>query len=115
MPASALPPITGEPLPPPPLKTVSVVPTKTWAPSPVPSAADLDSRYLTDLTDAGLRITDARVAVQGAHKLCEYLAAGHSEAEAVRLSMSNNADLTESDARAFVVTAVRVYCPNQAD
>ena len=49
---------------------------------PTPSQAELDERYLNDLTSAGLRITDVREVIGDAHQICAYLAGGHSEADA---------------------------------
>jgi Protein of unknown function (DUF732) len=125
MPAAALPPIASEPpaspapelktanpapSPPPTTTTVTVTP-KAAAVPPTPSQADLDERYLDDLTSAGLRITNVREVVGDAHQICAYLAAGHSESDAARLAMRDNTTLTEGNAATLVDLAVQVYCP----
>jgi hypothetical protein len=75
------------------------------------SRAEQDEQFLTALTDAGLRITDARIATEGGRELCGYLAAGHTQMDAVALALHNNSLLTSDDAQVIVSTAVRVYCP----
>jgi hypothetical protein len=80
---------------------------------PGPSEADLDEQYLNDLTGAGLKITSVREVIAGAHSVCAYLGAGHSEADAVRTAMHGNTTLTEGNALTLVDSAVRVYCPQE--
>jgi hypothetical protein len=94
--------------------TVTVAPT-TVTVAPAPSQADRDEQFLAGLTGAGLRITDVREAIGSAHSICAYLAAGHSEADAARTAQRNNASLGPADAVVLISTAVRVYCPEQAD
>jgi hypothetical protein len=93
---------------PPTTTTVTVTPP---APVAAPSEADLDERYLSDLTSAGLRITNVREVIRDAHQICAYLAAGHSEADAARLAMRDNTTLTEGNAETLIGSAVQVYCP----
>jgi hypothetical protein len=78
---------------------------------PTTAQAELDERYLNDLTSAGLRITDVREVIGDAHHICAYLAGGHSEADAARVAMRNNATLTEGQAQALIDSAAQVYCP----
>jgi hypothetical protein len=75
------------------------------------SRAEQDEQFLTALTDAGLRITDARIATEGGRGFCGYLAAGHTQTDAVALALHNNSLLTAEDARVVVSAAVRIYCP----
>jgi hypothetical protein len=98
--------------PPAPATTVTVTEPPVARP---PSPAELDARFLASITDAGLRITDARAAIAGGRELCRYLAAGHTEADAVSLALHNNSSLAPNEARIIVVTAVRVYCPDLSD
>jgi hypothetical protein len=41
---------------------------------PQPSTAALDDHFLAALARAGMRITDVRTAIAGAHETCDYLA-----------------------------------------
>ena len=117
MPASDLPPIASEAPsslpkvadPAPPVTTVTVTPRSA------PSQADRDEQFLNDITSGGLNITDVREAIGGAHTICAYLTAGHTEADATRQAMRNNTSLGVDDARVVVGAAVRAYCPEQAD
>lgn len=112
------------PYTPPPTPT-SERPVKTMVPGPsaptvspkvesAPDPAVADERFLSLLTSAGLRITDVPLVIQGAHEMCSYLGSGHSVEDAVRVAMSNNGSLSRTDAHSMVVSAVRVYCPEQA-
>lgn len=82
--------------------------------SSVPSAAraDPDKRFLAMMTDAGITITDVRLAVSGAQDVCQYLVAGHTEQDTVRRAMRNNPTLPETHASAYVKAAIQIYCPN---
>jgi Protein of unknown function (DUF732)/Domain of unknown function (DUF4189) len=99
-----------ERIPPPTTATVQAAPRVI---DPGPSEADLDEQYLNDLTGAGLKITSVREVIAGAHNVCAYLGAGHSEADAVGTAMNGNTTLTEGNARTLVDSAVRVYCPDE--
>ena len=90
--------------------TVTVTP-KAVVVQPAPSESDLDEQFLSDLTSAGLRITDVREVVGDAHNICAYLAAGHSEREAALVAMRDNASLTQDNAATLVDSAARTYCP----
>lgn len=106
IPASALtPPVPAEPPPAPP----------PAEPAPVPpvARADPDERFLAMVTDAGLTVTDRHLAVSGAREVCGYLAAGHTQADAVRKTMQNNPSLPEPAATAFVRAATQVYCEDR--
>lgn len=106
IPASALsPPVPAAPPPEPP----PVVVPKTVAPPPV-ARANPDERFLAMVTDAGLTITDKQLAVSGAREVCGYLAAGHTQADAITKTMQNNPSLPEPAATAFVRAATQVYC-----
>ena len=103
--------------PPVPTQTVTVTPTpeaappaQTLAPSR-PSTAALDEQFLNDLTRAGMVITDVPAAIYGGHDTCAYLAAGHTEPEAVSKAMSNNASMTRANAITAIDSAIAVYCP----
>jgi hypothetical protein len=80
-----------------------------------PSTPALDKQFLADLTRAGIRITDAPVAVYGAHDTCAYLAAGHDAIEAVEQGRRNNPTMTRTDEIAYVDAAIDVYCPRYVE
>jgi hypothetical protein len=113
-------PTPAEAVPAPTTTTVTVTPAPIAAPPvqtlvpPRPSAAALDEQYLNDLTAAGMLIASVPQAVEGAHEVCEYLAAGHTEPEAVRTAMGNNPLLTLGNAITAVDGAIAVYCPRNA-
>jgi hypothetical protein len=90
----AAPPVAAPPAPtPPPVDGGASV--QTLEPSR-PSTPVLDEQFLGDLARAGIRITDASVAVYGAHDTCAYMAAGHDAEKAVEKGMSNNATMTRT-------------------
>jgi hypothetical protein len=93
---------------PPPVETLA--PPKPVAP-PRSSQADLDERFLADITGGGMLITDVRAAIEGAHETCAYLAEGHSEPQALAMAMRNNASLTRAMAITVVDAAIAIYCP----
>lgn len=99
--------ITPTPIAAPPPMTV----TREQPPPPKPSAAELDERYLADLTAGGLRITDVPTVLTGARNVCRFLKAGHTEADAVQVAMNTNATLTQANAATMVDSAIAVYCP----
>ncbi|HZC09066.1 MAG TPA: DUF732 domain-containing protein [Mycobacterium sp.] len=117
LPSTAAPTPTVAATPPPTTTTVTVTPAPIAAPPvqtlvpPRPSAATLDERYLDDLTAAGMLITSVPDAVEGAHEVCGYLAAGHTEQQTVRIVMGSNASLTLGNAITVVDAAMAVYCP----
>lgn len=108
---------TAAPAPPPQTVTVTQTPALAASPPvqtvvpPRPSAAALDEQFLGDLTAAGITITDVRLAVEGAHATCAYIAQGHTKGETVTDTMRNNASLTYANTVAYVDAAVAVYCP----
>lgn len=107
VPASALtPPVPAAAAPPP-------GPTAVPAPGPPVTRVDPDKRFLAMMTDAGITITDARQAVSGAREVCPFLAAGHSQRDAVEKTMRNNPSLPEPAATAFIEAATQVYCDHQ--
>jgi hypothetical protein len=93
---------------PPPVETLA--PPKPVAP-PRSSQAELDERFLADITAGGMQITDVRAAIEGAHATCTYLAQGHSEPQALAVAMRNNASLTRAMAITAVDAAIAIYCP----
>jgi Protein of unknown function (DUF732) len=62
-----------------------------------PSTPAQDEQFLADLTRAGIRITDASVAVAGAHDTCAFMAAGHDALEAAEQGERNNRTMTRTD------------------
>jgi uncharacterized protein DUF732 len=76
-----------------------------------PSTPALDEQFLADLAKARIRISDAPLAIYGAHDTCAYLAAGRTAEQAVVQGMRNNSTMTRTDEIAFVDAAIGVYCP----
>jgi len=80
-----------------------------------PSTPALDEQFLTDLASAGIRVTDASVAVYGAHDVCAYLAAGHDALEAAEQGERNNRTMTRTDEIAYIDAAIEGYCPRYVE
>ncbi len=80
-------------------------------PPPHPSQAELDERFLSDLTDSGMRISNVRQVIGDAHQICAYIGAKHTEDDAVKLAMADNRTLTEVNAQTLIESAEGVYCP----
>jgi Protein of unknown function (DUF732) len=80
-------------------------------PPPRQSQAELDERFLSDLTDAGMQIANVKQVIDGGHRICAYIGAKHTEADAVKLALGDNTTLTEANAETLIETAVAVYCP----
>jgi len=78
---------------------------------PKDSQAELDERFLSDLTNAGITITNVRQVVGDARNICAYIGAKHTEADAVQLAMRDNRTLTEANAQTLIESAEGVYCP----
>jgi hypothetical protein len=78
---------------------------------PRQSQVELDERFLSDLTNAGMVITDVRQVIGDAHQICAYIGAKHTEADAVKLAMADNRTLTEANAQTLIESAEGVYCP----
>jgi hypothetical protein len=81
-------------------------------PPPRPSQAELDERFLSDLTSFGIRITNVKQVIGDAHQICAYIGAKHTEADAVKLAVRDNTTLTEANAQTLIDSAVGVYCPH---
>jgi hypothetical protein len=118
---SAPPPTTSttspQPLAPAPTVTVTqtpaAAPPRTTPQTTTPAAADRDRQYLADLRAAGITIVDpVRVAGNGP-RVCAYIAAGHTEQQAVAAAMSDNPTLTRNNAITVVDAAIAVYCPEE--
>ncbi len=122
---TAPPPATSTtiPRPPPPAPTVTVTqtpapaPPRTTTPAPTTPAAaprpDRDRQYLADLRLAGITITDpVRVAGNGP-RVCAYIAAGHTEQQAVETALAGNPTLTRNNAITVVDAAISIYCPEE--
>jgi hypothetical protein len=78
---------------------------------PRASQAGLDERFLSDLTDSGIQITNVRQVIGDAHQICAYMGTKHTEADAIRLAMHDNTTLTEANAQTLIESAEGVYCP----
>jgi Protein of unknown function (DUF732) len=77
-----------------------------------PSQADLDERFMGDLTASGMLITSVSAVIASAHEICAYLAAGHTPVDAAGVVLRTNTTLTPATAVAMVDSAVAVYCPH---
>lgn len=126
MPATALPPISSEPLapptqapvaaPPPPTVTVTATP-QAAPPPPAPAqppaaAADPDTVFRNFVRGIpGITVINWDVAEAGAHRVCGYLQAGHSRAEALQQVADNDPTFTAWQASAVVNASITAYCP----
>jgi len=103
---------------------VTVTPTPTLAaPPPVqtvapprPSAAapprsGTDEAFIAALREDGIIITNPTEIIAGAHQACEYIAAGHTAHDTVRLAMAENSTLTLENASTLIGAAIGAYCP----
>ena len=79
-----------------------------------PSAAELDRRYLAELTSSGVVITDVVVAVQSGHNVCASPSAGRPRAAIEADGLSENPTWPWLVAHTMVVSAIDVYCPQYA-
>ncbi len=97
-------------------QTPAAAPPRTASPATTPAEAprpDRDRQYLADLRAAGITITDpVRVAGNGP-RVCAYIAAGHTEQQAVETAMAGNPTLTRGNAITVVDAAITIYCPEQ--
>jgi hypothetical protein len=98
-----------------PSKTVDAAPSQTVAPPApprAPSQADLDERFMGDLTASGMQITSVSAVIASGHEICAYLAAGHTPVDTAAEVLRNNAGLTPATAEVMVDSAAAVYCPH---
>lgn len=87
------------------------VPTRTVEPAP-PAPLTPDQQYLAALDKEGLKpIGNPAAAIKAAHGDCDYLAAGHTRAEAVQHYTVNNPGLTQADLATVIDLAAQTYCP----
>jgi serine/threonine protein kinase, bacterial len=121
-PAPAPPPIAAPP--PEPTSTVTVTETPTLAaPPPVqtvapprPSAAapprsGADEAFIAALREDGIIVTDPAEIIAGGHRACEYIAAGHTAHDTMRLAIAENSTLTPENASILIGAAIGAYCP----
>ncbi|WP_374023927.1 DUF732 domain-containing protein [Mycobacterium sp. HNNTM2301] len=123
MPATALPPISSEPLAPPtqapvaapqpPTVTVTATPHAPPPPAPAP-APDPDTVFRNFVRGIpGVTVINWEVAEAGAHRVCGYLRAGHSHDDATQQVLANDPTFTAWQASATVNASVTAYCPDQ--
>jgi hypothetical protein len=117
--APAPPPIAAPP--PEPTQTVTVTPTLA-APPPVqtvapprPSAtaprSGTDEAFIAALREDGIIITNPAEIIAGGHRACEYIAAGHTAHDTMRLAIAENPTLTLENASTLIGAAIGAYCP----
>jgi hypothetical protein len=105
------------PPPAPPTVTVQAAPPSTVtveAPPPSLRAAhrnNKDEAFMSTIRESGIIITDPAEVIAGGHQACEYIAAGHTAHDAMRLAMANNPTLTLENASTLIGAAIGAYCP----
>jgi hypothetical protein len=105
----APPPIAAAP---PPMPTSTPVPTTVYMPVPaVPPRSGTDEAFLAALREDGIIITDPAEIIAGGHRACEYIAAGHTAHDTMRLAMAENSTLTLENASTLIGAAIGAYCP----
>lgn len=107
-----------------PTSTVTVTETPTLAaPPPVqtvapprPSAAapprsGTDQAFIAALREDGIIVTNPAEIIAGGHRACEYIAAGHTAHDTMRLAIAENPTLTPENASILIGAAIGAYCP----
>jgi|GEM_PF-1968472 serine/threonine protein kinase, bacterial len=123
--APAPPPIAAPP--PEPTQTVTVTPTPALAaPPPVqtvqtvapprptvaaPPRSGADEAFIAALREDGIIVTNPAEIIGGAHRACEYIAAGHTAHDTMRLAIAENPTLTPENASILIGAAIGAYCP----
>ncbi|MFZ0715747.1 DUF732 domain-containing protein [Mycobacterium sp.] len=111
--APAPPPVIAEP---PPVTTEAPAPTTVYVPTPAPAPvtphrSGADAAFLDALREDGIIVTNPAEAIAGGRQACEYIAAGHTAHDAMRLSIANNPTLTPENASILIGAAIGAYCP----
>lgn len=76
-----------------------------------PAHAD-DAAFLNALGQAGIQFPNPSLAVAAAREVCDYIASGHTSAQAARGLKNANPDLSMTYASHFVAIAQAMYCNN---
>lgn len=103
---------------PPPVTLPPIVPSaapSTVTVSPLPSKAELDQRFLSAVSVAGLGIKNVDMTIRAGHDVCEALKDGHSKNEVEDAWVKANHTFTLQNAATLVDASVAVYCPQFAD
>jgi Protein of unknown function (DUF732) len=105
-----------------PTQTVTITPTLAAPPSvqtvapPRPSAAvpprsGTDESFIAALREDGIIVTNPAEIIAGGHQACEYIAAGHTAHDTMRLAIAENPTLTPENASILIGAAIHAYCP----
>lgn len=76
---------------------------------PAPAHAD-DSAFINALGQAGIVFPNPPAAVAAAREVCDYIASGHTSAQAARGLKNANPDLSMTHASHFVAITRAMYC-----
>lgn len=110
-PASPPPPAAqAAPSPPPPPPTPAAAPAPTATPKASAPNPDTVFRSLVR-TIPGMTVVDWGITEAGAHRVCGYLASGHSRDAAVQQVLANDSTFTPWQASAMVNASTTAYCP----
>ncbi|HEX4390112.1 MAG TPA: DUF732 domain-containing protein [Mycobacterium sp.] len=109
----APPPVITEP---PPVKTEAPTPTTVYVPTPAPTPvtphrSGADEAFIAALREGGIIVTDPAEIIAGGHRACEYIAAGHTAHDTMRLAIAENPTLTAENASILIGAAIGAYCP----
>lgn len=77
--------------------------------APVTAHAD-DASFLDELKNGGIQFPDPSAAISAAREVCDYIADGHTAAQAARGVKNANPELTLTHAGHFVTIARGAYC-----
>lgn len=80
-------------------------------PAPAPTSAASDTVFFQQLGLRGIVITDPAGAITSAHKVCEALSQGHTDADLISEALRQNAPITVASGEDFIGAASAAYCP----
>lgn len=81
--------------------------------APVTAHAD-DASFLSQLNQDGIQFPDPAAAIAAAREVCDYIADGHTSAQAARGVKNANPELPLTNAARFVAIAREAYCNQPA-
>jgi Protein of unknown function (DUF732) len=78
--------------------TETPAPTTVYVPAPAPVTPHRSGANPAEI-------------IAGAHQACEYIAAGHTAHDTMRLAIAENPTLTAENASILIGAAIGAYCP----